>query len=159
MMNSRWWAPALLAVAFGVGAVAAPAPAHAQSTLARVLVDVADVVIRGGVPYYRYGNYGQYDRLSVQRDHHGHRSYYRTVYPSGHDRGHGHGNRYSSGYGSAYGDSGGYSGSAYGDPRHAYYGNARNGGGYYDPRSSDRAQREHRRHDRHDCEEHGQCEH
>ena len=28
-----------------------------------MLVDIADVVFRAGVPYYRYGDYGRYDRL------------------------------------------------------------------------------------------------
>ena len=57
---SRYLAPAVLAASLGVAAVAAPAPAQAQSDdLVRVLVDVADVVLRSGQPYYRYGDYRQ----------------------------------------------------------------------------------------------------
>lgn len=77
---SRFLAPTTLAVALGFGAMA-PAPAQAQSgdELVRILVDVADVVLRGGVPYYRYGDYGYDDRLIASRDRHGRVVYYRTV--------------------------------------------------------------------------------
>lgn len=76
---SRWLAPAVLAAGFGFGAMA-PAPAQAQDdTLTRVLVDIADVVLRGGVPYYRYGDYGYDDRLIAQRDRYGRLVYYRMV--------------------------------------------------------------------------------
>lgn len=75
---SRFLAPATLAVALGFGAMA-PAPAQAQDELTRVLVDIADVVLRGGVPYYRHGNYGYNDRLIVSRDRYGRVVYYRTV--------------------------------------------------------------------------------
>jgi hypothetical protein len=81
MMNilSRWLAPAVLAAGLGTAALV-PAPVHAQDdTLTRVLVDVADVVLRGGQPYYRYGNYGYNDRLIVQRDRYGRPVYYRLV--------------------------------------------------------------------------------
>jgi hypothetical protein len=94
---SRWFAPAALAVGLGFAAVT-PAPAHAQDdTLTRVLVDIADVVLRGGQPYYRYGNYGENDRLVAQRDRYGRVVYYRTV-PR-------YDNTYRSGppYGNAYG--------------------------------------------------------
>ena len=43
---SRWFAPAVLAAGLGFGAMAAPAPAQAQDDLVRVLVNVADVVLR-----------------------------------------------------------------------------------------------------------------
>lgn len=77
---SRWLAPAVLAAGLGAGALV-PAPARAQDDLTRVLVDIADVVIRGGQPYYRYGNnYGYDDRLIVQRDRYGRPIYYRNVY-------------------------------------------------------------------------------
>jgi hypothetical protein len=56
-----------------------PAPAQAQDDLARVLVDIADVVMRGGTPYYRHGNYGYDDRLVASRDRYGRPVYYRTV--------------------------------------------------------------------------------
>ena len=69
MTLSRWLAPAALAVGLSVGALAAM-PAHAQdNTWTRVLVDAADVALRGGQPYYRYGNYRDDDRLVVVRDH------------------------------------------------------------------------------------------
>ena len=56
-MLSRWFAPAVLAAGLGFGAMT-PAPVQAQDSLTRVLVDIADVVLRSGVPYYRYGDYG-----------------------------------------------------------------------------------------------------
>lgn len=74
-MPSRWIAPLLLA--FGLGAVAMPAPAQAQD-LTRILVDIADVVIRGDTPYYRHGDYGYDDRLHAQRDRYGRTLYYRN---------------------------------------------------------------------------------
>lgn len=133
---TRWIAPAALAIGLGFGAAAMPAPVQAQDQLARVLVDLADVVIRGGTPYYRHGNYGYDDRLVVDRDRYGRRVYYREV--PRHER-------YRNGppYGNAYG----------------YY---RNGAGsrdakcnkhgkckvtYYDPRY-DRDGHRDRRHDR-----------
>ena len=77
---SRYLAPAVLAARLGVAAVAAPAPAQAQSDdLVRVLVDVADVVLRSGQPDYRYGDYGYDDRLVMQRDRYGRPVYYRYV--------------------------------------------------------------------------------
>lgn len=77
---SRWLAPVVVAAGFGVVAMA-PAPAMAQSNddLVRVIVDVADVIIRGNTPYYRYGNYGYDDRLIVVRDRYGRPTYYRYV--------------------------------------------------------------------------------
>jgi hypothetical protein len=56
-----------------------PAPAQAQDSLARVLVDVADVAFNGGTPYYRYGNYGPDDRLVMGRDPYGRPVYYRQM--------------------------------------------------------------------------------
>ena len=47
-----------------------------------MLVDIADVVFRSGVPYYRYGHYNPYDRLVVQRDRYGRPVYYRYVPPT-----------------------------------------------------------------------------
>lgn len=77
---SRWLAPAVMAAGLGIAAVA-PTPAYAQSgdELVRVLVDVADVVLRGGVPYYRHGDYGYDDRLIVGRDRFGRPVYYRQT--------------------------------------------------------------------------------
>ena len=80
MSLSRYLAPAVLAASLGVAAIAAPAPAHAQSDdLVRVLVSVADVVMRGNTPYYRQGDYGYDDRLVMQRDRYGRPTYYRYV--------------------------------------------------------------------------------
>ena len=44
---TRWLAPAALAAGLGFGAMT-QAPAQAQDTLTRVLVDVAHVQLRGG---------------------------------------------------------------------------------------------------------------
>ncbi|MGH8078350.1 MAG: hypothetical protein ACREPE_13630 [Lysobacter sp.] len=77
---SRWLVPAVLAAGLGTVALS-PAPAYAQSgdDLVRVLVDVADVVLRGGTPYYRHGDYGYDDRLIVGRDRFGRPVYYRQM--------------------------------------------------------------------------------
>lgn len=91
----RWLATAALAAGLGMAAMA-PAPAHAQqgSELARVMVEAADVIFRGGYPYYRYGNgYGYDDRLVVVRDRYGRPVYYRHV-PNGYRNGPPYGNAY-----------------------------------------------------------------
>lgn len=98
---SRWLAPIVLALGFG-GLALAPVTAKADSgdDLVRVLVDVADVVLRGDQPYYRNGQYGYNDRLVTVRDNRGQPRYYRNV-PRGYsannyrnDRAYGHpGNR------------------------------------------------------------------
>lgn len=69
-------------LAMGLGfASLAPTPAQAQNSivdLARVIVNVNDIVYRGGQPYYRYGSYGPQDRIIVVRE--GNRNvYYRNV--------------------------------------------------------------------------------
>lgn len=76
---TRWLASTALAAGLGMAALGAPAPAHAQSDddLVRVIVDVADVIFRGGYPYYRYGDYGYNDRLIMERDRYGRPVYYR----------------------------------------------------------------------------------
>ena len=74
---TRLFAPAALAASLGMAAFAAPAPAQAQDSMARVLVDIADVVFRGGDPYYRHGRYDSRDRLVVERDRYGRPVYYR----------------------------------------------------------------------------------
>lgn len=76
---SRILAPSVLAVALGAGFAMPAAPARAQDDLTRVLVDIADVVFQSGQPYYRYGDYGRYDRLVVQPDRYGRPVYYRYV--------------------------------------------------------------------------------
>src|SRR5690554_6125 len=60
----RWIASLALAAGFGAAALA-PAPAKASDELVRIIVDVADVVLRGNQPYYRHGGYGRHDRLIV----------------------------------------------------------------------------------------------
>lgn len=77
---SRWITPTVLAAGLGMTAMA-PTAAHAQSgdDLVRVIVDVADVVLRGGAPYDRNGGYGYNDRLLVERDRYGRPVYYRQV--------------------------------------------------------------------------------
>lgn len=140
---SRWLAPTLLAAGLGIAALS-PAPVHAQSgdQLVRVLVDVADVVLRGNTPYYRNGDYGYDDRLIVERNRRGEPVYYRQVLRS---------DRNTPPYGNAYG----------------YYGDAPNRRTkcnkhgkckvtYYDPRH-DRDGRDHHDDDRfshHDRDDH-----
>ena len=74
---TRWCVPGLLAVGLAVAAVA-PMPARAQSNedLVRVIIDVADVVLRANQPYYR----GHYDQpLHVSYDYRGRPTYYRMA--------------------------------------------------------------------------------
>ncbi len=72
-------------LALGIAAAGfTPTPAKAQSVvdIARVIVDVHDIVYRSGVPYYRYGSYRPEDRVYyVVRN--GHREYYRKGPPRG----------------------------------------------------------------------------
>ncbi len=76
---SKYIAPAVFAAGFAFTALL-PKPALAQDDgLTRVIVDVADVVLRSGQPYYRYGNYRDQDRLVVGRDRYGRPVYYRVV--------------------------------------------------------------------------------
>lgn len=78
-MLSRWLAPAALAAGLGIAALV-PAPARAQDdALVRVLVDIADVVIRNGTPYYRHGDYRDHDRLYLRRDAYGRPVYFRYI--------------------------------------------------------------------------------
>lgn len=96
---SRWLAPAALVFAIGAGALVAPAPARAHDPLIRVVVDLGDVVFHAGRPYYRYGRYGDDDRLIVERDRFGRPVYYRYVdrdddgYRAGPPYGHAYGYR------------------------------------------------------------------
>lgn len=96
MSLSRYLVPAVLATSLGLAALAAPAPAQAQSSndLIRVLVNVADVVMQGNQPYYRYGDYGYNDRLIAQRDRYGRVVYYRTVPRAQYRNGPPYGNAY-----------------------------------------------------------------
>lgn len=74
---TRWIMPGLLAAGLTAAAIA-PTPARAQSNddLVQIIVDVADVVLRGNQPYYR-GNHD--DRLRVSYDHRGRPTYYRMA--------------------------------------------------------------------------------
>ncbi|QNP41498.1 hypothetical protein [Lysobacter solisilvae (ex Woo and Kim 2020)] len=74
---TRWLASTALAAGLGMATLAVPAPARADDDLVRVIVDVADVIFRSGYPYYRYGDYGRYDRLTVERNRYGRPVYYR----------------------------------------------------------------------------------
>ncbi len=74
---SRWLFPAALAA--GLASLAIAAPARANDDLVRVIVDVADVVLRGDSAYYRNGHDGRDDRLTVSRDRYGRPVYYRTA--------------------------------------------------------------------------------
>lgn len=141
MTLSRWLAPATLAVALGFGTMA-PAPVQAQD-LTRVLVDIADVVMRGDTPYYRNSNYGYEDRLIVQRDRYGRPAYYRAVpqYQGNYQGGYQGNYRGNPPYGNAYGydhnrDRRGVKCNKHGKCKATYY----------DPRHDDR----HDRHDRDD---------
>lgn len=101
---NRWLAPAALAAALGVAALS-PAPAQAQSAdLIRTIIDVADVVMRGGQPYYRHGDYSADDRLVMSRDRYGRPVYYR-VSDNRYDPRYGSDSRYRNAppYGNAYG--------------------------------------------------------
>lgn len=100
---SRWLAPTILAAGLGFAALS-PVPALAQSSdgLVRVLVDVADVVLRGNTPYYRNGDYSNDDRLQVERDRYGRPVYYRQV-RNDHDGRNDHNGRNAPPYGNAYG--------------------------------------------------------
>src|SRR3546814_2702228 len=159
---TRWLAPVALAV--GLGFVALSPQAQAQDSLTRVLVNVADVVMRGSTPYYRYGNNGYGDPLAVQHDRYGRLLYYRTVNGNGghHDVDHradSNGGYYSStgSYGSNgyYGNNGYYDNTQYANSN-GYY---RNGPGSYDRSASSRRHRQHDRHNRHDRQDQGKCGH
>ncbi|TXH66519.1 MAG: hypothetical protein E6Q88_11915 [Lysobacteraceae bacterium] len=124
---ARWFAPAALAAALGAS-VLLPSTARADDDLVRVLVDVADVVIRGGHPYYRYGDYGYRDRLIVRRDRYGRPIYYRMI-PRNEDR-------YGPPYGNAYGYRRHHDDRRYSRQRCDSRGRCRVE--YYDPRYDDR---------------------
>lgn len=119
MAVSRWIAPAALAAALAIGAFT-PAPAHAQSSyeLTRAIVSIADVVFRGNEPYYRYGNYGQDDRLIASRDRYGRPVYYRVVRDDRYNNNYnGYDNRYQGAYARTappYGNAYGYYGQTQG---------------------------------------------
>lgn len=158
-----YFAPAVLATSLGVAALAAPAPVQAQSNdLIRVLVSVADVVMRGNTPYYRNGDYSQDDRLIAQRDQYGRNVYYRTM-PR--DQYYGNNSQYYGGnqqyrnsqqpYGNAYGyqrnepvtGTRGVKCNKHGKCKATYYDPRYDRGGRDDRDNDDR---DHRRHDRED---------
>ncbi len=90
---TRWLASTALAAGLGVAALATPGTARADDDLVRVIVDVADVIVRGGYPYYRHGDFGRHDRLVVERDRYGRPVYYRYV-PRNYRSGPPYGNAY-----------------------------------------------------------------
>lgn len=94
---SRWLASVAIAAGLGMAALT-PTPARADDDLVRVIVDVADVIHRGGHPYYRYGNYGYNDRLIVARDRYGRPVYYRQA-PRSHYSNYGYGPPYGKAHG------------------------------------------------------------
>jgi hypothetical protein len=145
MAISRWIAPAALAASLAIGAFT-PAPAHAQSyDLTRAIVDIADVVFRGNQPYYRYGDYGQDDRLVMSRDRYGRPVYYRVV-SNGYDNYNGYNPAYRTGYSAPpYGRAYGYRGQAPGRVKCNSHGKCKTE--YYDPRY-DRHDRDDRDDDR-----------
>jgi hypothetical protein len=103
LLKSGWLASIVIAAGLGMAALT-PIPARAQDDdLVRVIVDVADVIFRGGYPYYRYGDYRYDDRLIVVRDRYGRLVYYRQVPRSYY--GNGYYSNYRSGppYGKAHG--------------------------------------------------------
>ena len=73
-MGNRWIAFAVLTI---VAVFALPQAATAQSNNYREYVEAADVVMRGGLPYYRHGNFGSHDRLHIEYDRGGRSLYYR----------------------------------------------------------------------------------
>lgn len=83
----RWFAPVAMAAGLGAAALV-PGAARADDDLVRVIVDAADVILRGGDPYYRDGRHGYSDRLVVERDRHGRPVYYRHVSRAGAGRSH-----------------------------------------------------------------------
>ena len=77
MALNRWIASTALAASLGLAAFA-PAAQAQSDTLTRTIIDIADVVFRGGQPYYRGSDYGPEDRLVVGRDAYGRPVYYRV---------------------------------------------------------------------------------
>jgi hypothetical protein len=73
--------PRIAALALGCALVFAQSPAQAEDPQIRVVVDVADVVMRNGYPYYRHGGFGYRDRLIVESDAYGRPIYYRMAPP------------------------------------------------------------------------------
>ena len=140
---ARWLAPVALSAALGAAALT-PTTARAQSgdDLVRVLVDVADVVMRGNVPYYRHGDYGRDTRLMVSYDRYGRPVYYRYAPrsgPYGHSYGY-HGNSRSHAYQRTRCNSSGRCRVEYYDPRHdrrQRWDNGYYSRGHYDYRDRD----------------------
>lgn len=130
---ARMIAPVALALGLGMAALM-PTPARADDSLVRIIVDVADIIYRGGDPYYRHGHYGPHDRVVIVRDYRGRPSYYRYVPRSYYTR------HYRSG--PPYGVAHGY----YGKGKHKHRGyrdrdcdrKGRCKVSYYDPRRDDR---------------------
>lgn len=71
--------PRIAALALGCALAFAQSPVRAEDAPIRVVVDVADVVMRNGYPYYRHGGFGYRDRLIVESDAYGRPIYYRMA--------------------------------------------------------------------------------
>lgn len=123
MFVSRWLAIATLTTALAIGSLT-PSPVQAQDGLTRVIVDIADVVLRGNQPYYRYGSYRQQDQLVMGRDRYGRPVYYRVDGYGRPANSYGYRSGYQNRYGGAYGTPVVPYGNAYG-----YYG--RNSGDHH----------------------------
>ncbi|PJK11392.1 hypothetical protein CO608_02800 [Lysobacteraceae bacterium NML08-0793] len=108
------------AVLFMVAAFALPQAVMAQSGNEREYVEAADVVMRGGQPYYRHGNFDADDRLYIEYDRSGRSLYYRQ------------GSRHAGRYRDDYRD--GYYRSGYGDSYRRCDSRGRCRVEYYDPR-------------------------
>lgn len=78
----RWFAPVAVAAGLGTAALT-PTTARADDELVRVIVDAADVILRGGDPYHRDARHGYSDRLIMERDRHGRPVYYRHALRAG----------------------------------------------------------------------------
>lgn len=91
-MGNRWIAGVVLAIT-AVFALPQAASAQQMQDEEREYVDEADVVMRGGQPYYRYSNDGRREKLHIERDPAGQALYYRVIgrdgggyYRRGYDR-------------------------------------------------------------------------
>lgn len=92
-MGNRWIVVAVLAVAAAFTLPQAAMAQQVQDEDVREYVDEADVVMRGGQPYYRYSDADRHERLHIERDPAGQALYYRVIgrdgrgyYRPGYDR-------------------------------------------------------------------------
>ncbi|MDO4708343.1 MAG: hypothetical protein Q4B94_00750 [Pseudomonadota bacterium] len=83
-MGNRWIAAIVLVIAAVFTVPQTASAQQAQDEDVREYVDAAEVVMRGGQPYYRYSDAGHPERLRIERDPAGQALYYRVI---GRDRG------------------------------------------------------------------------